>query len=177
MKKLNVEVVEYNKQWTVLFEDEALKIRKILGKELIDVHHIGSTAVENLMAKPIIDIMPVVKEISRVDNYNSKFEDLGYEVMGEFGMAGRRYFRKGSARRTHQIHIFEESNSKDIERHIAVRDYLRKHPMEAFEYGQLKSRLAASFPTDIISYMDGKDSYVKELEIKALGWYGRLQNK
>ena len=174
---MNVEVVEYNKQWTVLFEDEALKIRKILGKELIDVHHIGSTAVENLMAKPIIDIMPVVKEISRVDNYNSKFEDLGYEVMGEFGMAGRRYFRKGSARRTHQIHIFEESNSKDIERHIAVRDYLRKHPMEAFEYGQLKSRLAALFPTDIISYMDGKDSYVKELEIKALGWYGRLQNK
>ncbi len=177
MKKLNVEVVEYNKQWTVLFEDEALKIRKILGKELIDVHHIGSTAVENLMAKPIIDIMPVVKEISRVDNYNSKFEDLGYEVMGEFGMAGRRYFRKGSARRTHQIHIFEESNSKDIERHIAVRDYLREHPLEAFEYGQLKSRLAALFPTDIISYMDGKDSYVKELEIKALRWYGRLQNK
>ncbi len=66
--------------------------------------------------------------------------------------------------------MFEKSNSNDIERHLAVRDYLRTHPEEAFEYGELKSRLATMFPDDIEAYCDGKDHFVKELERKALEW-------
>ena len=58
-------------------------------------------------AKPIIDIMPVVERIGGVDRYNHGFETIGYECMGEFGIPGRRYFRKGGEKRTHQIHIFE----------------------------------------------------------------------
>ncbi|HCQ89504.1 MAG TPA: hypothetical protein DIU45_06820, partial [Clostridium sp.] len=60
----------------------AKKIKEILGKELIEIHHIGSTSVENLKAKPIIDIMPVVHDIEKVDQYNDKFKELGYEPMG-----------------------------------------------------------------------------------------------
>ncbi len=66
--------------------------------------------------------------------------------------------------------MFEKSNSNDIERHLAVRDYLRTHQEEAFEYGELKSRLATMFPDDIEDYCDGKDHFVKELERKALEW-------
>ncbi|NLP43909.1 MAG: GrpB family protein [Peptococcaceae bacterium] len=168
---MKVEVVEYDKQWPILFKEEAQKIKRILGKELIDIYHIGSTAVENLKAKPIIDIMPVVKDITKVDNYNSEFEKLGYEPKGEFGITGRRYFRKGLILRTHQVHIFEISNSKDIARHLAVRDYLRIHPRDAYEYGELKSKLAALYPLDIEAYCAGKDAFVKELERKALKWY------
>jgi GrpB-like predicted nucleotidyltransferase (UPF0157 family) len=62
------------------------------------------------------------------------------------------------------------SNSNDIERHLAVRDYLRTHPENAFDYGELKSRLAAMFPSDIEAYCDGKDNFVKELERKAMEW-------
>ncbi len=72
-----------------------------------------------------------------------KFENLGYEPKGEFCIAGRRYFRKGLENRTHQIHIFERSNYNDIERHLDLRDYLRTHPEDAFEYGELKSKLPA----------------------------------
>jgi GrpB-like predicted nucleotidyltransferase (UPF0157 family) len=168
---MKVEVVEYNSEWPNLYLEEAEKIKNILGNELIDIYHIGSTSVTNLRAKSIIDIMPVVRDITKVDDYNKEFETLGYEPKGEFGMVGRRYFRKGVENRTHQIHIFERSNSNDIERHLAVRDYLRTHPEDAFEYGELKSRLATMFPSDIEAYCDGKDNFVKELERKALEWY------
>ncbi len=128
---MKIQVVGYNEKWPLLFRQEAEKIKKILGAELIDIHHIGSTSVKNLSAKPIIDIMPVVKDIALVDSYQKEFETLGYEAMGEFGIAGRRYFRKGLEFRTHHVHVFEESNLKDIERHLAVRDYLREHPQDA----------------------------------------------
>lgn len=167
---MKVEVVEYNKQWPILFISEAQNIERILGDELLDIYHIGSTAVENLKAKPIIDIMPVVKDITKIDKYNNEFVNIGYEVMGEYGITGRRFFRKGPEIRTHHIHVFGESNLKDIERHLAVRDYLRTHPEDAFEYGQLKSKLAELYPFDIEAYVNGKDIYVKELEKKALEW-------
>lgn len=171
---MKVEVIEYNCEWANLYLEEAKKIKNILENELVDIYHIGSTSVVNLKAKPIIDIMPVVKDITKVDEYNKEFEALGYEPKGEFGIVGRRYFRKGLEHRTHHIHVFEKSNSDDIERHLAVRDYLRTHPEDAFEYGELKSRLAAMFPSDIEAYCDGKDNFVKELERKALEWYHRV---
>jgi len=166
-----VEVVEYNMIWPILFEEEAKKIRNILGDQLIEIHHIGSTAVENLNAKPIIDIMPVVRDITKIDYYNKEFEKLGYEAVGEYGIADRRFFIKGSIIRTHHVHIFDIRNFKEIERHLAVRDYLRTHPEEAFEYGQLKIKLASLYPYDIEAYCNGKDAFVKELEKKALKWY------
>lgn len=128
-------------------------------------------AVKGLAAKSIIDIMPVVTNISLVDKHNKEFVAIGYECMGEFGIEGRRYFRKGGDNRTHQIHIFEQSNHKDINRHIAVRDFLRTHPDIALEYGELKMELAYRFSEDIEGYCTGKDAFVKQLEKDALLWY------
>ena len=169
---MKVEVVPYNPLWQQMFDEEAARIRMVLGKELVDIHHIGSTAVPGLAAKPVIDIMPVVKDIRQVDALNPLFGQLGYECMGEFGIPGRRYFRKGGEHRTHQIHIFQEDNRQDIVRHLAVRDYLRAHPEDADRYAALKQELAARFPADIESYCDGKDAFVRQLQEKALAWYG-----
>lgn len=168
---MKVVVVEYSQEWSSMYNEEAMKIKEILGNELIEIHHIGSTSVENLKAKPIIDIMPVVNDIEKVDEYNYKFEKLGYEPMGEYGMVGRRYFRKGLENRTHQIHIFGVSDVSNIERHLAVRDYLRTHPKDAYEYGELKQELANRYPLDIEAYCLGKDAFVKELERRAIAWY------
>ena len=165
-----VEVVPYCTKWPEQYRQEAEAISQILGDKLVAIHHIGSTSVPGLAAKPIIDIMPVVHQIETVDNLSAGFEALGYEVMGEFGIPGRRYFRKGIERRTHQIHIFEQSDQENILRHLAVRDYLRTHPEAAGAYAKLKMQLAAQFPFDIEAYCDGKDAFVKELEQKALQW-------
>ena len=165
---MKVEVVKHRPEWAEEFEREAEKLKEILGENLLAVHHIGSTAVAGLAAKPVIDIMPVVKDIFKVDERNAELEALGYECMGEFGIAGRRYFRKGKEKRTHHIHIFEEANKADVSRHLAVRDYLRRHKDKAEEYGALKKALAALFPSDIEGYCDGKDKFVKEMEKEAL---------
>ncbi|TCP52573.1 GrpB-like predicted nucleotidyltransferase (UPF0157 family) [Tumebacillus sp. BK434] len=168
---MNVVVKEYNDHWRQMFSEEAQKIKDVFGDELLEIHHIGSTSVPGLHAKPIIDIMPVVTDIERVDLYNEQMNGLGYECMGELGMKGRRYFRKGGDDRTHHVHIFQIDNKEDIYRHLAVRDYLRAHVEEAVKYGNLKANLAIKFPKNIEAYMDGKDEFVKELERKALDWY------
>ena len=167
---MRVVVVPYQAQWSLLYEQEAAAIRTVLSDALVAVHHIGSTAVPGLCAKPIIDIMPVVHRIEAVDAYNDAFERLGYEVMGEFGIPGRRYLRKGGAARTHQIHIFGVQNTHDIRRHLAVRDYLRTHPARARAYGTLKQALAQRYPWDIEAYCDGKHAFVQQLEQDALRW-------
>ena len=161
---MKVEVVKYRSEWSREFEAEAERIKEILGDEAIEIYHIGSTSVEGLSAKPIIDIMPVVKDISRIDKLNPAFEALGYECMGEFGIPGRRYFRKGGEKRTHQIHVFGRESEYDISRHLAVRDYLRRHADKAEEYGRLKEELAEKYPFDIEGYCDGKDSFVKNMD-------------
>ncbi len=165
-----IEVVDYRPEWEKMFKEEEKEIRKILGKNCIAVYHIGSTSVRELPAKPIIDIMPVVKDISLVDAHNPEFQALGYDCRGEFGIPGRRFYAKGGDKRTHHIHIFEKSSQADIKRHLAVRDYLRSHPDTAREYGNLKKQLASLYPHDNDRYCDGKEAYMKELEQKALKW-------
>lgn len=171
-----IEVTDYCPEWTKMYKTEAKKIRAILGKNCIGIYHIGSTAVKGMPAKPIIDIMPIVKDISLTDALNGEFEALGYECRGEFGIPGRRFYAKGQEERTHHIHIFEQSNQADISRHLAVRDYLAAHPARAEEYGKLKRELAEKYTYDNDGYCDGKEAFMKELEQDALKWQER-QNR
>lgn len=166
-------VVDYDPLWPLLFRKEADAISRILGDNLVLIHHIGSTSVPFLAAKPIIDIMPVVKDLSDVDAVSGEFVKLGYEYLGEFGIKGRRYLRKGGQERTHQIHIFQMEDDTNILRHLAFRDYLRSHRDVAMEYAALKKDLAARFPYDIDGYCDGKDAFVKKIENLALAEYSK----
>jgi GrpB-like predicted nucleotidyltransferase (UPF0157 family) len=93
--------------------------------------------------------------------------------MGEFGIRGRRYYRKGGDNRTHQIHAFEVGDA-NIDRHIAFRDYLAAHPAIRLEYQNLKIQLAKQFDNDIDQYCAGKDSFVKHHEAKALQWFAKI---
>lgn len=151
-----VEVTPYNKQWARMYEEEANKLRLIFGEQLVAIHHIGSTSVPGLEAKPIIDIMPVVNDIKLVDEHNHFMQKIGYEP-------------KGEDNRTHHVHIFQVG-SMEIERHLAFRDYLREHPEAVQEYGQLKQQLAGQFPYDIASYINGKNHLVMKIERKAMEW-------
>ncbi len=153
-----------------MFAEEAEKLKSIFGDQIVNIHHIGSTSVPGLKAKPIIDIMPVVKDIGLVDKYNQKMEDLGYDSKGENGIPERRYFQKGGDNRSHHVHIYQVG-SNEIKRHLAFRDYLREQSVEKKNYGELKDKLARQFPYDITSYINGKEHLVKEIELKALKWF------
>lgn len=166
----NIVIVPYNPLWPDLFWREADKIAVVFGRELVDIHHIGSTFVPGLSAKPIIDMMPVVRDVNDVDSFNPAMERLGYEPRGENGIPGRRYFCKGGdENRTHHVHIFGFENL-EVARHLDFRDYLLAHPAEARHYADLKIMLAKQFPHDIESYMDGKDAFIKTIIQKARTW-------
>jgi len=140
-----IRVVPHDPRWTDEFEREAQRLRAVFGENLVEAHHIGSTPVPGLAAKPIVDVLPVVKDIRLVDALNDEMAALGYTARGEFGLPGRRFFTKDEAgARTHNVHVYE-SGSPEVERHLAFRDYIISHPEEAHAYGLLKEELAEVF--------------------------------
>lgn len=166
-----VEVVPHDPSWRGAFETESKQIALALTENVVAIHHIGSTAIPQIHAKPIIDMLVEVKDITKVDTQTSAMEALGYEAMGEFGISGRRFFRKGNEAgiRTHHIHTFEVA-SPQIERHLAFRDYMISHPENAQQYSELKQELANKYLDNIQGYMDGKDGFIKAMDLKAAKW-------
>ncbi|MEO0540876.1 MAG: GrpB family protein [Cyanobacteria bacterium P01_A01_bin.105] len=166
-----VEVVPHAPMWKEAFEVESQHIANALGDNVVAVHHIGSTAIPGIYAKPIIDLLVEVRDIAQVDDHNSSMVSLGYDRMGEYGIPGRRYFRKDNpaGSRTHHVHTFQ-MGSPQVARHLAFRDYMVTHPDDAQRYSDLKRSLAKAHPTNIDGYMDGKDSFIQEIDKKAAQW-------
>lgn len=157
--------------WPRAFASEAARISQALGDLDHEVHHIGSTSINDIFAKPIIDMLLLVTSLEELDAKTHRLEASGYEAKGEYGIPQRRYFRLHSAQgaRTHHLHAFTRGSEGDI-RHRAFRDYMNKHPQAAKAYSDLKRELAAMHPGDHGAYMDGKDAFVKKHELLALAW-------
>lgn len=167
----SVEVVPHDPRWRDAFEAEAKQVAAALGENAVAIHHAGSTAIPGIHAKPIIDLLVEVRDVAETDARSAAMASLGYQVMGEYGMPGRRYFRKDGAdgTRTHHVHAFL-AGSGEVERHLAFRDYLIAHPADARRYGELKRKLAAEHPRDADAYMDGKDGFIREMDRRAAEW-------
>jgi GrpB-like predicted nucleotidyltransferase (UPF0157 family) len=163
-------VLTYDPVWIESFRREAAVLAGLLGEELVAVHHIGSTSVPGLAAKPIVDMLVEVRAIAAIDDLTPALVERGYLARGEFGIPGRRYLIKGTIEeRSHHIHIYEAGNP-EIARHLAFRDYLRTHAEDAERYARLKRALAAVYPHDAESYAAGKEALAGEIERKALRW-------
>lgn len=167
-------MVSQDPAWKGTFEAEAATLRSALHDEALAVHHIGSTSVPGLQAKPTVDVLVEVRKVENLDDLEVPMAASGYEAWGEYGIPGRRFFTKDRGpERLCNVHAFE-AGTPEVERHLAFRDYLRKHPETARAYGKLKMELAEKHPADIEAYMDGKDAFVKETEKKALTWSRHL---
>lgn len=167
---MKVRLTEYDGNWVRMFEEEARRLREVFGGEILRFEHFGSTSVPGLKAKPVIDMMCLVKDIGRIDASNERMRGLGYDVAGDWGIPGRRLFRKGGENRSHHIHFYQFGHPQ-IERHLVFRDYLRNHPEEAERYGQLKETLAGRHD-DTSCYSKAKKAFVQEMEQRALRWSG-----
>jgi GrpB-like predicted nucleotidyltransferase (UPF0157 family) len=167
---------DYSPDWPASFEQEAERLRTVLGEELVAVHHIGSTSVPGLAAKPIIDLLPLVRAIAAVDDLTPRFRDAGYRDWGEYGLPGRRYFTRDHGEvRTHNVHVYQFDHP-EAERHLAFCAYLRHHEPARQEYEALKRAVYERHPADIEAYMDGKNAWIKRVEPVAIEWY-RRQNR
>ena len=163
-------ILPWSESWAILYSLEEKRLKELFNHELIEIFHMGSTSVPAIgYAKPIIDILIVVKDMNKVNNYNSEMIALGYEPKGENGIAGRRYFSKGRDQRTHHVHIFQMGNEQ-IKIHLDFIEYLKNNPKEAKKYGDLKLQLARQFPDDHYKYQVGKQQFVNELVEKAQQW-------
>jgi GrpB-like predicted nucleotidyltransferase (UPF0157 family) len=168
---VNVSIVNHDVTWRQKFSSEADRIRDALGRNLSAIHHIGSTSIPDLLAKPIIDILVEVTRIDRVDDREESMTATGYEACGEYGISGRRYFRKWNpdGQRTFHVHVFE-SGSKQVLEHIAFRDYLLAHPNIAREYSALKANLIANGVSSSAEYQKLKASFVEATVADAIEW-------
>jgi len=166
-----IEVVPPDPGWRRAFEAEAKSIAAVLGRNVAAIHHIGSTAIPGIYAKPAIDMLLEVRDIAELDAMAAAMKALDYEGLGEFGIPGRRYFRKDdpAGKRTHQVHAFA-AGTPQVVRHLAFRDYLIAHPADAAHYSELKRRLAQDHADDPEAYMDGKDGFIQEIDAKAARW-------
>lgn len=172
-----IEVVEYDPVWIAAFEKEAATLNAVFGKRAIAVHHIGSTSVSGLDAKPIIDILVVLDDTDDINSFNRSMEDVGYRVRGECldapipGTPGRFYFTKETnGVRSHHVHVCANGHKEILDK-LAFRDYLRAHRNKAAAYGELKRRIAAQYRFDNIGYMHAKDDFVKATLLEARRWY------
>ncbi len=158
-----VVIEPYTARWIKEFEGESEKLRSAFGEALIEVHHIGSTAVPGLAAKPVIDVLLVARSLAAADAKREVAEREGYRWEGENGIPGRRYLvrLKPHGRRHHShVHLFTEGDPQ-VGWHLRFRDYLRTHPGDAAAYGRLKAELAKRFRTDRDAYQVGKEGFIE----------------
>ncbi len=160
--------------WIAMFKAESRLIMDALGENALAAHHIGSTAIPAIVAKPIVDMLMVVRNIELVDECNLAMQQLGYEVMGEYGIPTRRYFRKTNeaAVRIYHVHIFAEE-SPHVSRHLAFRDFMNAHPQWARAYSELKLELAVKYPSSMELYHDGKSDFIQKMDQLADVWSKR----
>ena len=162
MTQRAVLITEYDPTWLELFERERENIHLACGSKVCDVHHIGSTAIPGLPAKPIIDLLVTVHDDEGALLCIGPLRGLGYQYRGTNGIEGRQYLTKGDPR-THHLHMYAQGHPA-VPRHLKFRDYLRSHPEEALAYGELTIELGRRFATDSESYSRAKGEFCRRID-------------
>jgi GrpB-like predicted nucleotidyltransferase (UPF0157 family)/GNAT superfamily N-acetyltransferase len=168
-----IELVPYDEKWSYLFEKESQNIKNVLGSHLNEIHHIGSTAIPNMPAKPVIDIMLEFDNLDDIDLITEQLNTLNYDNIRRHVIPHRSFFtRRQDKDIRYHLHL-RESGDPQIMRHVNFRDFLIHHPEDANTYAALKRKLAAQYADDINNYVSGKDKLVRQIDTKAKLWQGR----
>jgi GrpB-like predicted nucleotidyltransferase (UPF0157 family) len=159
-------VVDYDPNWPIVFESLRKRIADILGDVAAAIEHVGSTAVPNLPAKPIIDIDVLLASETMLPAAIERLASIGYVHRGDLGVPEREAFYAPANDPPHHLYVCPPQ-SAEFRRHVAFRDYLRAHPREAKIYANLKITLAERFRDDRPAYNDGKTEFVNGLLSRA----------
>jgi GrpB-like predicted nucleotidyltransferase (UPF0157 family) len=163
-EKRAVVVVPYDTAWPERYARERVKIIDALGQSLRNVHHVGSTAVEGLAAKPIIDILLVVSQPEVEETYTPALEQAGYVL--RVREPGHRMFRTPEK----DVHIHVWADPSEDARHLRFRDWLRHSPEDRAAYEALKVRLAAQDWEDVNYYARAKSDLIGDIMERTRAW-------
>jgi GrpB-like predicted nucleotidyltransferase (UPF0157 family) len=159
-----VRLVPHDAAWAAAFAAERDRLRAALGRHAVAIEHIGSTAVPDLPAKPVIDIAVAVRSLLALPELIRAMEAAGYTHKGEHGLPGRQFFVRGEPA-THHVHLVEPDSPLWAD-WIALRDDLRAHPADRAAYAAFKLGLAARHAQDRDAYTKAKDPFVQQLREK-----------
>ncbi|WP_459193823.1 GrpB family protein [Halosimplex sp. J119] len=167
LERGTVELEPYRDEWRDHYEREVQRLTEIAGEWFLDFEHIGSTAIEGMVAKPIIDILAVVEEVDEANDLVPILEEHGYEHRpGD--VEGRLFLAKGPpTNRTHYLSITEQGSDFYREK-LAFREYLREHHEAADQYASLKKRLAEAHPENRERYTAEKGAYIRDILDRAM---------
>ncbi len=158
-----VKLENYQSDWKKEFQREEENLKKIFKEEAKTIEHVGSTSIEGLSAKPIIDIAIGVSTLKTYKYYQNLVKDNTLYSVKEDSVSDEILLRKGPEdNRTHFIHIMETTSDRYKET-ILFRDYLRNNPTKITEYQNLKKKLATKYPNDRTAYINGKNDFIKSV--------------
>jgi len=160
-------VLDYDPSWPGVFQSLRKRIADALGDMAAAIEHVGSTAVPNLAAKPVIDIDVLLASETMLPAAIERLAGLGYLHRGNLGIPEREAFVAPSNDPPHHLYVCPP-HSTEFRRHVAFRDYLRAHPKDAKIYAELKLALAQRFPDDRLAYNAAKTAFVTELTSRGI---------
>ncbi len=160
-------VLDYAPNWPGLFQSLRKRVAGALGDMATAIEHVGSTAVPDLAAKPIIDIDVLLACETMLPAAIERLASLGYIHRGNLGIPEREAFLVPANDPPHHLYVCPPC-SAEFRRHLAFRDYLRAHPKDAKIYGDLKIALAERFREDRSAYIAAKGEFVEELTSRAI---------
>lgn len=159
-----VTVQKYSTQWKQDFEAIKAELEAALGELALRIEHVGSTSVEGLSAKPIIDIDVVITDENILGDVISALAKIGYHHEGNLGIEGREAFKYGHKEHLKKHHLYVcTQNSPELKRHISFRDHLRSHPEAVREYSRIKEEGAALYPDDMDKYIAYKSPFIEKI--------------
>lgn len=163
LERGTVRLEPHQREWSVLFDSEAARLRSALGDLPLAIEHVGSTAVEGLAAKPVLDILVLVGDEDDARACVEPLEELGYEHRSDDPVPDRYFLAKGpSYGRTHYCSVTPRGSDTHRDQ-VDFRDYLRSHPEVAREYEQLKRELAAEHPDNRRAYTARKAAFINDI--------------
>ena len=171
LKKDTVVLEPHQEAWDIEGANICRKIKSILGDDVVDVQHVGSTSIRGICAKPIIDVAVAVRSFDNIMKHNALLAENGI-VYRKQDIPGQHLYRCGDLDHnivTHFIHVVI-CDSDAWHNYINFRDYLNTHPDDAQAYETLKKELCSKYPEDRDSYIVGKAKLVTELLAKAKKW-------
>ncbi|MCR5249962.1 MAG: GrpB family protein [Lachnospiraceae bacterium] len=164
MMKKHVVVQPYEKTWADDFVAIRDELDTVLHGLVLRIEHVGSTSVEGLSAKPIIDIDVVIRDRADLPEVISALQKLGYSHEGDQGIPGREAFKYEGKEHLRKHHLYVcASDSEELKRHLAFRDYLRSDPDAVAEYSRIKEEGAKLYPWDIDKYIEHKAPFIESV--------------
>ena len=163
LKRSIVELEDHNPNWKNDYEKEAELLKKVLKDYILEINHVGSTSIEGLKAKPVIDILIVIKSLNEIGEIENILKDYDYDNRGQQGVSDRFFFAKGPEdARSHYIH-FTEPNSDTYYSLVYFKRYLQDHPEYVKKYCNLKEELASKYKDERPKYTSGKSEFIRSV--------------